>query len=47
MLATQLLSPEINGQRQTYYCGAYWRYGFHEDGCASALRALNVLGWDW
>jgi predicted NAD/FAD-binding protein len=46
-LAAQGRFSEINGQRQTYYCGAYWRYGFHEDGCASALRALNVLGWDW
>ena len=46
-LAAQGRFSEINGQRQTYYCGAYWRYGFHEDGCASALRALNALGWDW
>ena len=25
----------------TYYCGAYWRYGFHEDGVVSALNALE------
>jgi predicted NAD/FAD-binding protein len=30
----------INGERLTYYCGAYWRYGFHEDGVVSALDAL-------
>lgn len=24
----------------TFFCGAYWRYGFHEDGVVSALWAL-------
>jgi len=32
---------EINGARHTYYCGAYWRYGFHEDGVVSARSALE------
>ncbi|MBD3671487.1 MAG: FAD-dependent oxidoreductase [Gammaproteobacteria bacterium] len=32
---------EINGNRHTYYCGAYWRHGFHEDGVVSALNALE------
>jgi len=31
----------INGTNRTYYCGAYWRNGFHEDGVVSALDALN------
>jgi uncharacterized protein len=31
----------INGTGRTYYCGAYWRNGFHEDGVVSALRALE------
>ena len=31
---------EISGVRRTHYCGAYWRYGFHEDGVVSALQAL-------
>ena len=31
---------EINGYQGTYYCGAWWRYGFHEDGVVSALAAL-------
>lgn len=32
---------EINGANHTYYCGAYWRYGFHEDGVVSAISALE------
>jgi predicted NAD/FAD-binding protein len=32
---------EINGTQRTFYCGAYWRYGFHEDGVVSAIRALK------
>ena len=31
----------INGTGRTYYCGAYWRNGFHEDGVVSALNALE------
>jgi len=31
----------INGTSRTYYCGAYWRNGFHEDGVVSALTALS------
>jgi predicted NAD/FAD-binding protein len=32
---------ELNGTLGTYYCGAYWRNGFHEDGVVSALAALR------
>jgi predicted NAD/FAD-binding protein len=32
---------EISGLQRTYYCGAYWGYGFHEDGVNSALCALD------
>jgi len=31
----------INGTGRTYYCGAYWRNGFHEDGVVSALNAIS------
>ncbi|WP_129140874.1 NAD(P)/FAD-dependent oxidoreductase [Modicisalibacter coralii] len=31
---------------RTHYCGAYWRYGFHEDGVWSALRVARALGCD-
>jgi uncharacterized protein len=32
---------EIDGARATYYCGAWLRNGFHEDGVVSALEALQ------
>lgn len=35
---------EINGVRNTYYCGAYWGFGFHEDGVNSALRVCRAFG---
>lgn len=38
---------EVSGRRHTHYCGAYWRYGFHEDGLVSALRVASDLGVEW
>jgi predicted NAD/FAD-binding protein len=35
---------EINGVNGTWFCGAYWRNGFHEDGVVSALRVAGALG---
>jgi predicted NAD/FAD-binding protein len=32
---------EINGVNRTYFCGAYWGYGFHEDGVNSALAVCE------
>ncbi|HMA31620.1 MAG TPA: FAD-dependent oxidoreductase [Casimicrobiaceae bacterium] len=40
-VAAQARQHEINGPLNTYFCGAYWRYGFHEDGVVSALAALG------
>jgi len=40
-VAAQKRQREINGAHRTYYCGAYWRYGFHEDGVVSAIDALE------
>jgi len=34
----------INGKNSTYFCGAYWGYGFHEDGVNSAIAACLPLG---
>jgi uncharacterized protein len=42
-VAAQKRRAEINGERGTYYCGAYWSYGFHEDGVKSALVALDAF----
>jgi uncharacterized protein len=35
---------EISGTQRTHFCGAYWSYGFHEDGVNSALRVAKPLG---
>ena len=45
-VAAQQRQREINGPRHTYYCGAYWRYGFHEDGVISTMAALSHLDED-
>lgn len=37
---------EINGVNRTYFCGAYWGYGFHEDGVKSALEVCKHFGRD-
>ena len=43
-LAAQKRYAEINGRRRTYFCGAYWGYGFHEDGVNSALAVGECFG---
>ncbi len=37
---------EINRDR-TYFCGAYWGFGFHEDGVKSAVEVARALGVAW
>jgi len=34
---------EISGINRTYYCGAYWGFGFHEDGVNSALKVVEQI----
>ncbi len=34
---------KINGVHSTWYCGAYWGNGFHEDGVSSALKIVKEL----
>ena len=38
---------EISGRRHTHFAGAYWFYGFHEDGLRSAVRVADALGVSW
>ena len=40
----QQRKAEISGQNRTFYCGAYWGYGFHEDGVKSALEVCRHFG---
>ena len=35
--------PEIDGRDRIYYCGAYWGWGFHEDGFRSGADAANAI----
>lgn len=40
-VAAQERHAEIDGADRAYFCGAYWGFGFHEDGVVSALTALE------
>lgn len=39
-VAAQRRHRELDGAQRTYFCGAYWRCGFHEDAVVSAQAAL-------
>lgn len=41
---SQALLRSINGERNTFFCGAYMRYGFHEDAVQSALHVTEKFG---
>lgn len=34
---------ELQGRRHTWFAGAYWGWGFHEDGIRSARRVVDAL----
>ncbi|MEN5158473.1 NAD(P)/FAD-dependent oxidoreductase [Achromobacter spanius] len=42
-VAAQARRAEISGQRRSWYAGAYWGWGFHEDGVASALDVVRGI----
>ena len=42
-IAAQRRWAEISGRDGIHYCGAYWGWGFHEDGVRSGLRACEQL----
>ncbi|WP_226051484.1 NAD(P)/FAD-dependent oxidoreductase [Dickeya chrysanthemi] len=37
---------QINGRQHSWFCGAYWYNGFHEDGVRSALDVVKGIA-DW
>ena len=43
-LAAQARQGELQGPLHSYYCGAYWANGFHEDGVLSALNVARHFG---
>jgi predicted NAD/FAD-binding protein len=43
-IAAQGELAALSGDRRTYYCGAYLRYGFHEDGLVAARQVAARLG---
>lgn len=43
-LATQAELPTLNGQRNSWFCGSYFGYGFHEDAVRSAVAVGSALG---
>ncbi len=43
-VARQPSQARLNGRNRTSFAGAYWGYGFHEDGVKSALAACRPLG---
>jgi predicted NAD/FAD-binding protein len=42
-VAAQARRGEIMGANRSFFCGAYWSYGFHEDGVKSGLAAAEAL----
>ena len=46
-VAAQQRVPELQGERHTWFCGAWTRYGFHEDGLMSGLAVCESLRSRW
>jgi len=43
MVRAQRRWHEVQGRRHTWFAGAYWGWGFHEDGIRSARRVVDAL----
>jgi predicted NAD/FAD-binding protein len=43
----QTRKSEIQGRRHTWFAGAFWGWGFHEDGMRSAVEVATALGVRW
>ncbi|MGH8042653.1 MAG: NAD(P)/FAD-dependent oxidoreductase [Rudaea sp.] len=46
-VAAQSRKAQIQGINRTWFAGAYWGWGFHEDGMRSAVEVANALGVRW
>ncbi len=46
-VSAQTRKAEIQGWRRTWFAGAYWGWGFHEDGMRSAVEVAAALGLHW
>lgn len=46
-VAAQERRTELNGRRRTWFAGAYWGFGFHEDGMRAGVEAAAGLGVRW
>lgn len=46
-VAAQARRGEINGVGRTWFAGAYWGFGFHEDGLRSGVEVARALGVSW
>ena len=46
-ISAQRQWSDVSGVNRTHFCGAYWFYGFHEDGLNSAVRVARTLGVEW
>lgn len=46
-VAAQLRKAEVQGLRRTWFAGAYWGWGFHEDGIRSGVEVAAAMGVDW
>jgi hypothetical protein len=46
-VAAQERRTGLNGRRNTWFAGAYWGFGFHEDGMHAGVEAAAGLGVRW
>jgi len=46
-VAARARKAEIQGKKNTWFAGAYWGWGFHEDGMRSAVEVAQAFGVKW